>query len=78
MLASQAENSIHVVTQGAVKPLSRAVPPRSPASHGTSTEKALARPGSVISVPTGAATTPGKEGNHPQPADLLQPGHWVP
>lgn len=29
-------------------------------------------------VPTGTAASPGKEGNRPQPADILQFGHWVP
>lgn len=29
-------------------------------------------------VPTGTAASPGKEGNRPQPADILQFGHRVP
>ena len=31
----------------------------------------------AASVPTGPAARPGKEGHRPQPADVLQPGHWV-
>ena len=34
--------------------------------------------GDATSVPTGTAASPGKEGNRPQPADILQPGHRVP
>ena len=34
--------------------------------------------GDAMSVSTGTATSPDKEGNRPQHPDILQFGHWVP